>query len=114
MAKKQTGGLRAQREANARLERSDVIKIRQLANEYGPRTIAKAYGVGLETIRRILRGDTWDWLTEENAAVPADGAQTSLDRLLARNPEITQGIVGKAETEEENEATAKARLFGKK
>jgi hypothetical protein len=59
-------GIDAQRQANTRLTAQDVLHIRQLAETgYQVRQIAQAYGVGMETIRRIVRRDTWDWLSDQ-------------------------------------------------
>lgn len=90
-------GLAHQREANARLTRGDVVKVRELSREgHSARAIAQAYGVGIETIRRVLRGDTWAWLIEGTGTPAAleqqqrviEESRTALERLLERDPSL--------------------------
>ena len=48
---------------NVKLDEETVRAIRR-AKEQGmsAKTIAQQLNVGLETIRRVLRGDTWAWV----------------------------------------------------
>lgn len=91
---------------NSPFTAEQVIRIREIvAGGYAPREIARFYQVGIETIRRIVRRDTWDWLPatiEEYRAqqqqvgaklaelqqVKTEDAQASLARLLAGNPDL--------------------------
>lgn len=90
-------GLAHQREANARLTRGDVVKVRELSREgHSARAIAQAYGVGIETIRRVLRGDTWAWLIEgtgtsealEREKRAAETSKTLLERMIENDPSL--------------------------
>jgi hypothetical protein len=64
------------RTAGAILTEAEVRVIkRELARSVPARTLSQIYMVGLETIRRIARGDTWAWVGEEpetdiNASLP--------------------------------------------
>ena len=90
--------LNRQRKSNTGLIEAEVRHIRKLLVEgMSPREIAQAYNVGLETIRRIDRRDTWAWLDQEvppklpSTSPEADqAAQDSLTRLLALGVPITK------------------------
>ena len=57
-------GFERMRRGNARLEDHEVIRIlERLKHGHSPRAIARDYGVGMETIRKIGRGDTYAWVT---------------------------------------------------
>ena len=121
---KATGGLAAQREANARLTRGDVIKIRQLTREgHSPREISQMYNVGLETIRRVLRGDTWAWLIEGTETLGdviasrgvEEAGMTVLDRFLKNNPDVlaAKPVLGRVvEKKDLTEGQSRAQEFG--
>lgn len=113
--------------ANATLTADDVLRIRALARGGGlngrspsAREMAEIYGVGIETIRRILRGETWTWLLQPAPKTDED-AEASLKRalgLLETPPEDVKAraeamLEEKMKAAEESEAAAKARLFGK-
>ena len=77
------------RKANASLSEDEVRLIRRLGDsgEQTPRELAAFFSVGLETIRRILRRDTWSWLSQEPLSASADKdleelANESAQRLL--------------------------------
>lgn len=59
-----------------------------------PREQAEIYGVGTETIRRILRRDTWNWLpdvevkTEDMLQKEAEASQERMTRMM--NEEIAR------------------------
>lgn len=58
----QTGRYK-QRTGNALLTANEVRVIkRKLLDGVSPRQLAETYNVGLETVRRISRGDSWNWL----------------------------------------------------
>lgn len=69
--------------ANATLTADDVLRIRSLASAGGhsARDMAMIYGVGIETIRRILRGETWTWLLQPIPKTDED-AEASLQKML--------------------------------
>lgn len=80
-----------------------VIK-RELKRGISPRELAGIYLCGLETIRKIGRGDTFAWVEEEDgreelaaaaARIPNkeldEKAQESLKRLLAMGAPIMKG-----------------------
>jgi len=92
-------GIAATRQSNAQLTEADVRAIRRLG--YGGASasaIAENYLVGLETIRRILRRDTWKWLSDDETPIEdapqavseetKAEAKTALDRILERNPDL--------------------------
>ncbi len=63
---------------NAVLTEEGVARIkRQLIQGFRPRDIARANGVGTETIRRISRGETWDWVEP----APEQAATTSIPTI---------------------------------
>lgn len=72
---------RGSRNGNSTLTESDVRAIR--ASRESPRRLAEFYGLGVETIRRILRRESWAWLPEEPADQGSAAASTqSAERLL--------------------------------
>ncbi len=64
------------------LREQDVMRIRELARkgQVNTREMARVYGVSLESIRRVIRGDTW-----MNLAQPKD--ETELLREAAASAE---------------------------
>lgn len=72
---------------NATLKPEEVRHIRKLARD-GMTTaaIARVYMVGTETIRRVVRRDTWAWLADEVETTP-----------LPDSPEVTQQIAASKE-----------------
>lgn len=54
--------------AERKLVAEDVVRIREIAARRGQtvREIANWYGVGVETVRRIIRRDTWTHLGEQD------------------------------------------------
>ena len=88
-----TKGKVASRTGNAVLSDSDVRQIRIHAKTHTTRDLADIYGVGMETIRKIVRRDSWKWIAEEidyNAPIPAltgvdtEAAAASFARLQQR------------------------------
>lgn len=74
---------RGSRNGNAVLGEEDVRRIR--ASSDSPQTLAMVYGLGVETIRRIRRRETWSWLPdapEEGGTTAGLPATSSADRLL--------------------------------
>ena len=74
---------RGSRNGNAVLGEEDVRRIR--ASSDSPQALAMIYGLGVETIRRIRRRETWSWLPDapEGGGTPSDlPAASSADRLL--------------------------------
>lgn len=67
---------RGSRNGNSTLTESDVRAIR--ASRESPRHLAAFYGLGVETIRRILRRESWAWLPEEPADQGSAAAETQL------------------------------------
>lgn len=86
------------RMGNAQLNESDVRMIRQLCVTQSVRQLANIYCVGLETIRKIIRRDSWKWVADEinfNEPVPrltptdvqaADASLARLQKLLLKEP----------------------------
>jgi len=110
-------GLDATRRANAQLTDGQVRTIRRLHRQGHPaKDLAKVYQVGTETIRRILRRETWSYLPDEAplATLPplseAEKAkvQESQDRLLA---ELSGGPKA-GELELSSEALERLRTIG--
>lgn len=71
----------------SKLKAEDVIRIRELYRKrlQNARELADFYGVGTETIRRAIRGETWNELHLQprltEAELEAEGA-AALDRVL--------------------------------
>ena len=86
------------RTGNAQLNESDVRMIRRLAGTQSVRELAEIYCVGMETVRKVIRRDSWKWLAEEidfdaPASPPTDAERLAADasfqrlqKLLAREP----------------------------
>ena len=55
------------RAPRALLTEADVRRIRRLAPTTPTRQLADDFGIGLETVRRIVRWDTWRWVSEDEA-----------------------------------------------
>jgi hypothetical protein len=98
------------------------IKRRYMLGE-GSRDLANEFGVSTETIRRVLRGDSWKWVeAAQEQAQPQDlekAAAESFARLLKNNPQILtptardeQLPTGSAETEPGPEELAKLKEYG--
>lgn len=52
--------------SSPKLSERDVLRIKQLIGEgYSNRIIAQHFLLATETVRRIARGDTWNWLRSE-------------------------------------------------
>lgn len=80
---------------NAKITEESVRALRRLADTHTPKELARIYGLGLETVRRILRRDTWAWvessmpeLDETQSVEPLTEmekkmADESLQRVLA-------------------------------
>lgn len=81
---------RGKQNGNARLTEMDVRAIRKLAevDHVGPREIARMYLVSTETVRRILRRETWNWLadvprkSEEELTAEAKASQAKVLQML--------------------------------
>lgn len=54
---------RGERCGNSKLTEQEVAEIRSLGGREKHRSIAKRYNVRQSTISRIIRGDTWGWMT---------------------------------------------------
>lgn len=85
-----TKGKTASRTSNSVLTEVEVRKIRSLAASHSVKALAEAFGVGAETVRRILRRETWTWVGEKlelDAPIPAltqidhEAAAASLKRV---------------------------------
>ena len=63
---------------------AEVVHIRKLAGAGTPvRDIAQAYGIGQETVRRLLRGETWARV-EASPSAPSEPIQRAADESLAQ------------------------------
>lgn len=63
-----------------------IIKRRLRTQEAMPKELAQIYCVGVETIRRIGRGESWSWVVEEEAEARIEDAmmaQPMSDRMAA-------------------------------
>jgi len=49
---------------NSNLSEHDVRQIRRAGKKTPTRQLAEAYGIGVETVRKILRRETWQWVTD--------------------------------------------------
>ena len=59
------------RNPNARLSRENVLTIRKrYAEGATQRELCKVYGVSHNTIARIIHGETWGWLNDNNVGMP--------------------------------------------
>ena len=102
---------------NAKITEESVRALRQLAGRHTPKELARIYGLGLETVRRILRRDTWAWVEdimpeldavrnlEPLTQAEAAQAQASLERVLAATGQARLG----AEVEKHFRGDAMAR-----
>ncbi len=97
------------RTTNASLTEKDVRFIRSSfeRGDFTARELARKYGVGTESIRRIIRWDTWTWVSEEGEGYVAPkkiefspeeikASQERFLRMLERgeggeNPFVTRG-----------------------
>lgn len=62
-----------QRTAAAVLTEQEVARVkRNILRGMSLRELAQAYGVALDTIRRIARGDSWSWVEAEGEMPKAD------------------------------------------
>lgn len=59
-----TKGKTASRTGNAVLKDADIRRIRELAKTHTTRDLSEAYNVGMETIRKIVRRDSWKWVAD--------------------------------------------------
>lgn len=60
-----------QRTSGAILTEQEVARIKMNAGKgMTAREMAQAYGVALDTIRKILRGDSWVWVKAEEEGMP--------------------------------------------
>jgi hypothetical protein len=69
---------------NTSLSEDQVARIKHRLYRGTPaRNLAEEYGVGVETIRRIGRGDTWGWVppSDGTAAPPPFDQDSSLSTL---------------------------------
>lgn len=75
---------RRQQTGNASFSEEVVRKIRKLhEGGHSPREIAEVYLVGIETIRKLLRGETYGWVTEaERAEGIAEGIMGIPDEVV--------------------------------
>lgn len=73
----------ASRTGNAQLQESDVRAIRRLGKTQSVRQLAEIYCVGMETIRKVLRRDSWKWVTEEINFDAPSVPLTATDRMAA-------------------------------
>ena len=118
---------RNSRDTNASLNEAAVRGIRlRAAQGVSPRELSNAYNVGVETIRRVIRWETWRWVGEletaegqpvplEQVALPKDfDAAASLARVRARAglEELPQGAgLEKLNKMTADAAAAEAKLF---
>lgn len=70
------------------LTEAEVRVIRKMAREEGMSApeLARIYRVSAETIRRILRGETWNWLDEE----PRERALPDYEVPIPDSPELRE------------------------
>ena len=91
------------RTGNAQLKEADVRMIRQLAGTQSVRELAEIYCVGMETVRKVLRRDSWKWIAEEvdydaplapltqTERFAADVSFARLQGMLKAQPEESSG-----------------------
>jgi hypothetical protein len=78
-----TKGKVASRTGNAVISEGDVRQIRKLAASHTTRDLAEIYGVGVETIRKILRRDSWKWVADKIDFEAPTGPMTQADKEAA-------------------------------
>jgi hypothetical protein len=90
-----------QRTGNAVLTEGAVARIKgELLQGRSPRSLAEASGVGIETIRRISRGETWAWVapalgaafTPERSTPLESEAEASAARFLSAHSSLVEAI----------------------
>lgn len=79
-----TKGKTASRTGNAVLVENDIRQIRLLARTQTVRELSDAYGVGMESIRKIIRRDSWKWVADEIDFDAAAQPLTELQKQAAR------------------------------
>lgn len=80
------------RMTNAKVQEADVRRMRRLhaAGQATPRQLALEHGLATETVRKILRYETFAWVGEEGpggvppASLPATPSEPDPARFLAR------------------------------
>ena len=112
------------RMGNSTLTEQDVRDIRRrlARGESNPRMEARFHGVGLETIKRIERRDTWDWLKDEVNPLAQEEEkkmlQESASRMFAMQEAIAaekaQGAKADAMVQEMTELEKAAAALGVK
>ena len=96
------------RTSNALVTEALVRNIRKLAAEGQPtRNIADAYGLAVETVRKIIRRDSWKWVSEvvdwdKAGAMPVQSNPT-LDAEIAASAQRMQKLI-KADVDKVDEA----------
>ena len=103
---------------NSNLTENDVRRIRAAGKTTPTRQLAEAYGIGVETVRKILRRDTWQWVTDalgENEldmrARESEARMAKLLELQAQSVETVETTVRELSwTEKSMSPEARARL----
>ena len=94
--------------ANAKLRREDVLTIRRRAAAGDSQgELCRVYGVSIVTIGRIVRFETWGWLTEEqpDAEAPGEWRRADLSAPLTADQEaqaraVLEKVTGEASVED--------------
>lgn len=87
---------------NASLSPEKARQIRCLRRDNGTsvRDLAKMYQVGTETIRRVLRGDTWNLIAEDGAGwTPAADAPPLTEDFVKASEERMKKLLETNQTE---------------
>lgn len=90
---------------NSSLTEADVRQIRRVGATTPTRQIAEAYGIGVETVRKIIRRDTWQWVTD---AVSDDVLMERARESEARIVRLMEGQV----TAQEKVKTSLSEIAG--
>ena len=94
------------RGARAKLSETDARNIRLRASKFHhtPRQMAPEYGVGVETVRRVLRWETFAYLSEVGPGAPAEEWKPAASDVAASQARL------QAKLEEESIGSGLARL----
>jgi hypothetical protein len=103
---------------NSTLTENDVRAIRRNAGKSTTRQLAEAYGIGIETVRKIIRRDTWQWIPDEPGEDEMDRRARESEAKMVKMMELQAASMEMADravkdlswTEQQLSPEAKARL----
>jgi len=90
--------------SGAKFTDAEVRNIRSVARagEVSARDQARLYGCGVETMRRIIRGETYWWVADEEEELlgRAEGSGQGLERLQGEAEKSPEGMLRELEEQE--------------